>query len=43
MARGGRDGLAGVADDLSFEIDDLLPLTDAAVLLGMARVRRLGH
>jgi NitT/TauT family transport system ATP-binding protein len=37
-ARGGRDGLAEIADDLSFEIDDLLPLTDAAVMLGLARI-----
>jgi NitT/TauT family transport system ATP-binding protein len=37
-ARGGRDGLAEIADDLSFEIDDLLPLTDAAILLGLARI-----
>jgi NitT/TauT family transport system ATP-binding protein len=37
-ARGGKDGLAEIADDLSFEIDDLLPLTDAAVLLDMARI-----
>ena len=37
-ARGGEDGLAELADDLSFEIDDLLPLVDAAVLLGLARV-----
>jgi NitT/TauT family transport system ATP-binding protein len=37
-ARGGRDGLAEIADDLSFEIDDLLPLTDAAVMLSMARI-----
>jgi NitT/TauT family transport system ATP-binding protein len=37
-ARGGTDGLAEIADDLSFEIDDLLPLTDAAVLLGLARI-----
>jgi NitT/TauT family transport system ATP-binding protein len=37
-ARGGRDGLAEIADDLSFEIDDLLPLTDAAVLLRMAPI-----
>jgi NitT/TauT family transport system ATP-binding protein len=35
-ARGGRDGLAEIADDLTFEIDDLLPLTDAAVLLHLA-------
>jgi NitT/TauT family transport system ATP-binding protein len=38
MARGGKDGLAQIADDLSFEIDDLLPMTDAALLLGMARI-----
>ena len=37
-ARGGRDGLAEIANDLSFEIDDLLPLTDAAVLLTLARI-----
>jgi NitT/TauT family transport system ATP-binding protein len=37
-ARGGRDGLAEIADDLTFEIDDLLPLTDAAVMLQMARI-----
>src|SRR5229473_6584581 len=38
-ARGGQDGLAELADDLSFEIDDLLPLVDAAEMLGLARVR----
>jgi NitT/TauT family transport system ATP-binding protein len=37
-ARGGRDGLAELADDLSFEIDDLLPLTDAAVMLQLAHI-----
>jgi NitT/TauT family transport system ATP-binding protein len=37
-ARGGRDGLAEIADDLTFEVDDLLPLTDAAELLHMARI-----
>ena len=37
-ARGGRDGLAEIADNLSFEIDDLLPLTDAAVMLMLARI-----
>jgi NitT/TauT family transport system ATP-binding protein len=37
-ARGGQDGLAELADDLSFEIDDLLPLVDAAVMLGLAQV-----
>jgi NitT/TauT family transport system ATP-binding protein len=38
VARGGRDGLAELADDLSFEVDDLLPLVDAAVMLGLAQV-----
>ncbi|WP_055495773.1 AAA-associated domain-containing protein [Streptomyces sp. TP-A0356] len=38
VARGGQDGLAEIADELSFEIDDLLPLVDAAVLLQLARI-----
>jgi len=37
-ARGGQDGLAELAEDFNFEIDDLLPLVDAAVMLGMAEV-----
>jgi NitT/TauT family transport system ATP-binding protein len=37
-AKGGKDGLADLADDLSFEVNDLLPLVDAAVLLGLAEV-----
>jgi NitT/TauT family transport system ATP-binding protein len=37
-ARGGREGLAELADDLTFEVDDLLPLVDAAVMLGLAHV-----
>jgi NitT/TauT family transport system ATP-binding protein len=37
-AKGGEDGLADLADDLSFDVDDLLPLVDAAVLLGLAEV-----
>jgi NitT/TauT family transport system ATP-binding protein len=37
-AKGGKDGLAELADDLSFEVNDLLPLVDAAVLLGLAEV-----
>jgi NitT/TauT family transport system ATP-binding protein len=37
-ARGGEDGLAELAEDFNFEIDDLLPLVDASVMLGMARV-----
>ena len=43
VARGGKDGLAEIADDLSFEIDDLLPLIDAAVLLRHGPHRRLRH
>lgn len=38
LARGGEDGLAEIADDLNFEIDDLLPLVDALSLLGLAAV-----
>jgi NitT/TauT family transport system ATP-binding protein len=38
-AKGGQDGLAELADDLSFEVDDLLPLVDAAEMLGLAKVR----
>ncbi|WP_107068069.1 nitrate/sulfonate/bicarbonate ABC transporter ATP-binding protein [Streptomyces sp. CT34] len=37
VARGGEDGLAEIADELNFEVDDLLPLVDAAVLLSLAR------
>jgi len=37
-AKGGEDGLAELADELSFEVDDLLPLVDAAVMLGLAEV-----
>ncbi len=37
-ARGGRDDLPQLADLLTFEVDDLLPLTDAAELLGFAEV-----
>ncbi|WP_329569182.1 ABC transporter ATP-binding protein [Kitasatospora sp. NBC_01266] len=36
-ARGGEDGMAELADELNFEVDDLLPLVDAAVLLDLAR------
>ena len=36
--RGGRDDLHRLAKDLSFEIDDLLPLTDAAVMLGFLKI-----
>jgi NitT/TauT family transport system ATP-binding protein len=37
-AKGGEDGLSDLASHLSFEVDDLLPLVDAAVLLGLAEV-----
>jgi NitT/TauT family transport system ATP-binding protein len=36
--RGGREDLHRLAKDLSFEIDDLLPLTDAAVMLGFLKI-----
>jgi NitT/TauT family transport system ATP-binding protein len=36
--RGGRDDLHKLARDLSFEIDDLLPLTDASVMLGFLTI-----
>ncbi|MHB1738630.1 MAG: ABC transporter ATP-binding protein [Actinomycetes bacterium] len=37
-AQGGEDGLAEIAERLAFEVDDLLPLVDAAALLGLADV-----
>lgn len=37
-ARGGREDLPELAHDLTFEVDDLLPLVDAAQLLGLAVV-----
>jgi NitT/TauT family transport system ATP-binding protein len=37
-ARGGREDLPQLAHDLTFEVDDLLPLVDAAQLLGLATV-----
>ncbi|HTX53383.1 MAG TPA: nitrate/sulfonate/bicarbonate ABC transporter ATP-binding protein [Candidatus Baltobacteraceae bacterium] len=36
--RGGRVDLHRLADDLQFDVDDLLPLLEAATLLGLARV-----
>lgn len=36
--KGGRDDIYRLADDLSFEIDDLLPIVDAAQILGFLRV-----
>jgi NitT/TauT family transport system ATP-binding protein len=35
---GGREDLPALASLLTFEVDDLLPITDAAELLGLARV-----
>jgi len=37
-ANGGVIGLADLADELNFEIDDLLPLVDAADMLGLVTV-----
>jgi NitT/TauT family transport system ATP-binding protein len=39
VARGGEDGLAEIADDLNFEVDDLLPLVDGVTMLRLAKVR----
>jgi len=36
--KGGRDDIYRLADDLAFEIDDLLPIVDAAQLLGYLKV-----
>jgi NitT/TauT family transport system ATP-binding protein len=36
-AHGGTEGLAEIADELRYEIDDLLPVVDAAELLKLAR------
>ena len=36
--KGGRDDIYHLADDLSFEIDDLLPIVDAGQLLGFLQV-----
>jgi len=38
LDRGGRDDIYHLADDLAFEIDDLLPIVDAAQLLGFLKV-----
>jgi NitT/TauT family transport system ATP-binding protein len=38
LDKGGRDDIYRLADDLSFEIDDLLPIVDAAQLLGFLNV-----
>ena len=36
--KGGRDDIYRLADDLAFEIDDLLPIVDAAQVLGFLKV-----
>jgi NitT/TauT family transport system ATP-binding protein len=38
MDRGGRDDIYRLADELSLEADDLLPIVDAAQLLGYLRI-----
>jgi NitT/TauT family transport system ATP-binding protein len=38
LDKGGRDDIYRMADDLSFEIDDLLPIVDAAQLLGFLTI-----
>jgi NitT/TauT family transport system ATP-binding protein len=38
LDKGGRDDIYRLADDLAFEIDDLLPIVDAAQLLGFLSI-----
>ncbi|HZP07428.1 MAG TPA: nitrate/sulfonate/bicarbonate ABC transporter ATP-binding protein [Terracidiphilus sp.] len=38
LDKGGRDDIYRLADDLAFEIDDLLPIVDAAQLLGFLTI-----
>jgi len=38
LDKGGRDDIYRLADDLAFEIDDLLPIVDAAQLLGFLEI-----
>jgi len=38
LDKGGHDDIYRLADDLAFEIDDLLPIVDAATLLGLLTV-----
>jgi NitT/TauT family transport system ATP-binding protein len=38
LDKGGKDDIYRLADDLSFEIDDLLPIVDAAQLLGFLQI-----
>ena len=37
--RGGRDDLYKLADELAMDVDDLLPIVDASVMLGFAALR----
>ena len=37
--RGGRDDLYKLADELAMDVDDLLPIVDASVMLGFAVLR----
>jgi NitT/TauT family transport system ATP-binding protein len=38
LDKGGRDDIYRLADDLAFEIDDMLPIVDAAQLLGFLKI-----
>ena len=38
LDKGGRDDIYRLADDLAFEIDDLLPIVDTAQLLGFLKI-----
>jgi NitT/TauT family transport system ATP-binding protein len=38
LDKGGRDDMYRLADDLAFEVDDLLPIVDAAQLLGFLTI-----
>ena len=38
LDKGGRDDIYRLADDLAFEVDDLLPIVDAAQLLGFLSI-----
>jgi NitT/TauT family transport system ATP-binding protein len=38
LDKGGRDDIYRLADDLAFEIDDLLPIVDAAQMLGFLKI-----
>jgi NitT/TauT family transport system ATP-binding protein len=38
LDKGGRDDIYRLADDLAFEIDDLLPIVDAATILGFLKI-----